>query len=287
VIPPLRKSPLTVDDDRLAWHILTFRVLCRCSQWTDNDTDLHRATGRLYFSFDDVTAYYCSGTLVEGSDDRSVILTAAHCILDDETGEFPVFSLFIPGQDDGGADNSDSSCENDPYGCFYPSFAVVSDEYASRGTLSNLNFDYGFYVAEGVATSEGDVLTPVAISFDGMTVGETGYALGYPTDYDPEFMYTAGEIQDSPLTEGYYIECSQLSGGASGGPWTQSDTSTGTMTVSAVTSWTWSSGDSAGAAPLHTGGAYCLYLAALSADLSSTESFVADCEAGGVSSEQA
>ena len=229
------------------------------------------------------TASYCTGTIVEGADDRTIILTAAHCIIgEDANGNpvYPEYALFIPKQDDGGSDTTDIDCSNDVYGCIPISFAVVSTSYETANTNDStirLNYDYGFFVAEGVTTDNGTELTPVPINFEGMTpyVADAG-VFGYPADADPEFMYSQGELQTSPLNEGYYMDCSTLGQGASGGPWTDHDIDWGFETQ-CVTSWIWADGSSGvGCAPLHTGGAECVYNAALSADLAS-ESFAAEC----------
>ena len=65
--------------------------------------------------------YICSGTLVEGADDRAIIATAAHCVYDGDAG-FPDHVMFIPGQDDGEGDASDFDCSNDPHGTYITTY---------------------------------------------------------------------------------------------------------------------------------------------------------------------
>ena len=224
----------------------------------------------------------CSGTLVDGGDDRAVIATAGHCLYDTSTRSFATNVMFIPGQDDGQSDISDFNCLNDPHGCIYPEFAVISNHYEKASYTRSFEYDYGFAVARDnhpgkdvgpdKDTFGGGVykaLKPMGISFGGMTLLQNGYLFGYPGSRDPMFMYTHGRVETSPVTTaGYYVECSGLSAGASGGPWTQSDPRTGEIVVSSVNSWGWTDGDLGMGAPgFETGGAECVYKAAVNANL--------------------
>lgn len=259
-------------------------------RYTQRGQDLHKAVGRIMFRFGNAN-YLCSGTLVEGANDRAIIATAAHCIFDTQSRSFPDYVMFIPGQDDGEGDSSDYNCSNDPHGCFYPTFGVISDEYQRASFANGFQYDYGFFVAPDMDsgpkngpdrdTFGGAVyksLTPMGISFQGMNYGQNTYLFGYPGSRDPQFMYTEGRADPSPITNGgWYVECSRLTGGASGGPWTQTDVTTGDMVVASVNSWGWSNGDSGmGSPPYDTGGAECVYNAARSANLNGSH-VVAPC----------
>lgn len=225
--------------------------------------------------------YYCTGTLVESAGDRLIISTAAHCVYDKDTESFATNIIFIPGQDDGGKDDTDRDCNNDFHGCFYPNWGLVTDKYASSSSSKRFNHDYGFYVVPKLISHDdmtsGDntdaALTQMGISFDpAMTYNENAFAFGYPRNLDPDFMFTHGRVVESPFgsDEGYYISCSQIGGGGSGGPWTQSDPSTGQIVVSSVTSWKWSNSKPGIGAPLfNTGGAQCVYDAANKIDIHS------------------
>lgn len=233
--------------------------------------------------------YLCSGTLVEGANDRAIIATAAHCIYDQKLQAFPDQILFIPGQDDGGDDTSDFRCSNDPHGCFYPKLGIISDKYQQAAFSLGFEYDYGFLVAEDESpgmdvapdreTFGGDVyktLKPMPITFEGMEYGRTSHLFGYPGARDPLFMYSSGRADESPITEGgWYVQCSGLAAGASGGPWTQSDPSTGEIVVASVNSWGWTNGDPGmGSPPYDTGGAECVYNNAITANLNSARSLV-------------
>lgn len=256
-------------------------MICSRSRYLARHQDLHKAVGRILFRFGNEN-FICSGTLVEGAHDRAIIATAAHCIFDEKKKTFPDHVMFIPGQDDGEGDSSNFDCTDDPHGCFYPTFGVLPDEYATSNSGIRYQYDYGFYVAPDADPGYGNgpdretyggkdykSLKPMPISFDGLKHGASTYIFGYPGARDPKFMYTEGSSLPSPITNGgSYVECSGLSGGASGGPWTQSDVSTGTMVVASVSSWGWGTGDPGiGASPYDDGGAQCVYEAAVSADL--------------------
>lgn len=261
------------------------------SPYTKRDQDLHKAIGRIVFSFDDQN-FLCTGTLVEGAHDRAVIATAAHCVFDRETGIFPDYVMFIPGQDDGKGDASDITCFNDPHGCFYPDLGVISDEYKKASYSSSFQYDYGFYVAPDTDPGKNNgpdrdtfggqkykSLTPMGITFDGMKYGDNDtYLFGYPGTHDPDFMYTHGRSAKSPITNGgWYVDCSRLTGGASGGPWTQSNPNSGHMVLASVNSWGWMNGDSGMGSPPYDLGAECVYDAANSAELKKGGDIVASC----------
>jgi len=270
------------------WRPFQLKSACSVSlaRYTKRDQDLHKAVGRIIF-IDEKTGvgWYCSGTLVDGANDRVIIATAAHCIYHDKS--FPKRVIFIPGQDDNGKDKSDFSCANDPHGCFYPKFGVISDEYrAVSDGPSQFQYDYGFYVAPDTDSGNNNgpdkasyagnsykSLVPMSISFDGIQEGENTYLFGYPLVDDPYLMYTQGLAETAPsyiTSGGWLVSCSRLSSSASGGPWTHSNPATGKITVRAITTWGWTDGrPGMGASPYDTGGAECVYNAANAANLNS------------------
>eukprot|EP00977_Amphora_coffeiformis_P003513 scaffold657_cov214-Amphora_coffeaeformis.AAC.7 len=235
----------------------------------------------------------CSGTLVEGAKDRAIISTAGHCVYDVTAKSFPDKVIFIPGQDDGEGDGTDQNCANDPHGCFYPTVGVISGHYQSSGFLPGLAYDYGFYVAPDTDPSDQNgpdrgtyrgptpyhSLTPMGISFKGVQNGNRFHLFGYPGSRDPQFMYTHGRAEEAPIkTGGNYVGCSGLTGGASGGPWTTPfPLATGRLVVTTVNSWGWGNEDPGiGAPPFNTGGAECVYKAALKANVNGNH-VVANC----------
>ena len=191
----------------------------------------------------------CSATLITGGEaqGRSIIATAAHCVYSREKGKFAHKFLFIPGQDDGATDQSDTTCSNDPYGCFAPKVVVIPEGYKTASTFGDATeFDFAFLLATGGPS----YLTPMNVSFTGMTYETVDtHLFGYPADRDvagkgAQFMHTADVIYSTEHPDltgrpGYYAPCSGLSGGASGGPWTQTDPVTGSLTLQSVNSWGW------------------------------------------------
>lgn len=108
----------------------------------------------------------------------------------------------------------------------------------------------------------------MGISFDGLAYNANTHLFGYPGARDPDFMYTEGYTETSPVTNGgWYVACSGLTGGASGGPWTQSNPNTGQMVVGSVNSWGWSNGNPGMGSPPYDVGAKCVYDAANAASL--------------------
>jgi len=101
-----------------------------------NGTAMAQATGRLIFMFGD-RACSCSGSALRNynSPDRSIIVTAAHCIYDEQAKLFASYILFVPGIDDGGKGVSNRDCSDDEFGCWVPEFAVVDSEWASVSVL--------------------------------------------------------------------------------------------------------------------------------------------------------
>lgn len=259
--------------------------------YTKREQDLHRAVGRIMFVLDG-NNYLCSGTLVEGANDRAIIATAAHCMYDPTLGSFPERVMFIPGQDDGEGDGSDYNCQNDPHGCFYPTVGVISHHYQQATFTEGFQYDYGFYVAPDTDPGNNNgpdrdtyggkgpykSLVPMGIAFDAMQYGKNTQLMGYPGSRDPKFMYTEGRADTSPITQGgWYVDCSGLSGGASGGPWTQSDVGSGRMTLGSVNSWGWTNSDPGMGSPPFGEGAKCVYEAANQADLNGGYQIVPSC----------
>ena len=194
---------------------------------------LQTAAGRIYFEMPTNSkktrwaGYVCSGTVVtDGASDRSLILTAAHCIYEDGYKSFARNVLFIPDQDATGT-GTDTNCENDRLGCWAPSGAVVDVDYTIRQFPDNHEWDMGFYVvpitgahrgiqtvAESLETATGSL----PMSFSVNTAGQETYGLGYSYSDDPNFMYCR-DTMGTQGTANWWLPGCGLSGGSSGGPW--------------------------------------------------------------------
>ena len=219
--------------------------------WTGGGT-VQNAAGRLYFEMPANPkqtrwqGYVCSGTTVtDGTDGRSIILTAAHCVYDDANKAFARNVLFIPDQADTTAAGTDRDCSNDKYGCWSPSFGVVDVNWTTRTFPANTAWDYAYYVVPdtgahtaGLTATDSESLEALAaqaVTFDAPTTGATATALGYSYSEDPKFMYCQEELGSESGGDWWLGSCG-LSGGASGGPWLQPGT-TGNEAIFSVNSW--------------------------------------------------
>jgi hypothetical protein len=220
------------------------------AEWSTGGA-VQTAAGRLYFEMPDHrnlrtwSGYVCSGTVVgDEAGDRSVILTAAHCVFDDVNKTFARNVLFIPNQAGGGSP-TDTDCTNDPIGCWAPAFGVVDQDWTTRSFPDNVAWDYAYYVVPGTAAHRGtpassdsleDAAGTLPVQFDAPAADRT-HALGYSFRDDPRFMYCAEEMTTRGPDNWWLPNCG-LSGGASGGPWVQPmDTGSGTGPIVSVNSW--------------------------------------------------
>lgn len=221
------------------------------AEWTAKG-DVQKAAGRLLFAMGANNYYVCSGTVArEVVSGRSIILTAAHCVYDDERKAFATNILFIPDQ----AHTSgvtDFNCGNDSFGCWIPSFGVVDVNWTKWIFPQNIEWDYAFYVVNDIGAHSYDQFSRSAASF--VTGNQTNdalddetwagslpisfaapkhdlsnstadftYALGYSYSYDPKFMYCAQDMTTNGKVNWWLPNCG-LSGGSSGGPWVQNGT---------------------------------------------------------------
>jgi len=224
------------------------------AEWNSGGV-VQRAAGRLYFEMPANArrtrwdGYVCSGTVVaDGTTNRSIILTASHCIYDDANKAFARNVLFIPDQADTTGAGTDLNCSNDPLGCWAPNFGVVDVNWTTRTFPDNVHWDYAFYVVSDVGAHQGTAaaaaldtaVQPMTVSFAN-TTGTLAYALGYSYDVDPQFMYCTDILQSLDADDWWLADCG-LSGGSSGGPWVQTmNTSTGNGPIISVNSWGYTS----------------------------------------------
>jgi len=222
------------------------------------------AAGRLYFEMPGNskrkgawTGYVCSGTVAtDGIAGRSLILTAAHCVYDDEHKAFARNVLFIPDQTDTTGSGTDLNCSNDPIGCWAPAFGVVDAKYTGTKFPNNDAWDYAFYVVSDTGAhtaglqSSLDALDSaagsLALSFltpshDTSDSSDFTYALGYSYDSDPNFMYCAEDMTTINGTINWWLPSCGLTGGSSGGPWIQ-PMSGGSGPIISVNSWGYTTG---------------------------------------------
>jgi hypothetical protein len=232
-----------------------------------------KSSGRILFQMADGW-YVCSGTAVtDSATDRSIVLTAAHCIYDDVAKAFALQAIFIPNQDDGESDKTDWNCSNDPYGCWILDHGVVDLNWTNRTFPDNIAWDYGFYVvsdtnawsitsdyqASGDLALDGTVGT-LALDLAAPDIGVTAHALGYSYDVDPELMYCKEPLATESTYGDFWLGKCDMSGGSSGGPWVQPmDEATGMGPVFSVNSWGYTSRSGMGGPVLHGSSAGLLF----------------------------
>ena len=205
--------------------------------WTAGG-NIQNAAGRIYFEMPSNSrrtrwaGYVCSGTVVtDTATDRSIILTASHCVYDDAYKAFARKVLFIPNQDGTTGSGTDLNCSNDPLGCWAPTLGVVDVNWTTRTFPDNVAWDYAFYVVGNNShsgTAAPSVLDaavfPMNINFSLPPLSLT-YGLGYSYDMDPNFMYCTDNLQNASAANWLLPGCG-LTGGSSGGPWVQPNSGT-------------------------------------------------------------
>ena len=140
--------------------------------------------------------------------------------------------------DDGGRDKTDRDCSNDPYGCIYLSKGLIPERYEKAADDQFWEHDFGFLVGPSLSPVLRRTISPMGISFEKVNFGLSTHLFGYPFDRDPFFMTSEGRLDESPYGDGgYFVACSGLKPGSSGGPWSQTLSSDGQIVLTSVTSW--------------------------------------------------
>ena len=264
------------------------------AHWTAGGT-VQRAAGRVYFEMPNNakragpwTGYVCSGTVANdgGMSDRSVIITAAHCVYDDANKAFARNVMFIPDQDGTTGSGTDLNCSNDPIGCWVPSLGVVDDDWTTRTFPDNIAWDYGFYVVKdsgaytpGINTKTGVLdadagFLNVSFSLPSANVAGTEdftHALGYSYNVDPNLMYCAEDMTTNGAVNWWLPSCG-LSGGSSGGPWVQPmNTTTGSGDIISVNSWGYTNSPGMAGPKLYGTSASCVFSTSATATIPGSE----------------
>ena len=215
------------------------------ASWTKAGEVL-KASGKVLFTLGSST-YVCSAAVVDDNkSDRSIILTAAHCVFDPATG-FASNWIFIPEYDSAPVRLSGSFCASTVHGCWTASSIVVSDAFASEPGFTNtaVQHDYAFVAvgAGGKSNSQlDDVVGSFPIAFSGLSANTDAYLFGYPAAgkyKGTDLVYSRGPIGfDANTSNTTYRVTSNMTGGSSGGPWFSSFNETsGTGTLMSVNSY--------------------------------------------------
>jgi hypothetical protein len=220
------------------------------ASWATGINDpITRITGKVLFAMGGGN-WVCSGSVVDDSRSGiySVVLTAGHCVVDADTGEWATNWLFVPAYDL----NPTFTCANTALGCWTATALVARREFATAGGFNDeaVQHDWGFAVMQGGGKTAGANLaldTTVGGGFalqTGSGVGATMTAIGYPASgkyRGNDLVYCRGTVGTDPLVDGltYSMPCG-MTGGSSGGPWV-GDTSQGyNATVRSLNSYGYS-----------------------------------------------
>jgi len=255
------------------------------SPWTDGGL-VQATAGRLLYEMPSNqrrkrwVAYVCSGTVAtDGTSGRSVIITAAHCVYDDANKAFARNVLFIPNQNDTTGTGTDSNCNNDPVGCWTPSFGVVDTNWTTRTFPDNIDWDYAYYVVSdtgahsGTGVNSDSLDTEVGsmnVDFSAPVVGDYTHGLGYSYSDDPNFMYCAEDMGTEGAVNWWLPSCG-LSGGSSGGPWVQ-PMNNGSGPIISVNSWGYTGSPGMAGPKLSGTSASCVFNSAQSTGFGSVPS---------------
>eukprot|EP00804_Cyclotella_cryptica_P016305 CCRYP_005757-RA/>CCRYP_005757-RA protein AED:0.02 eAED:0.02 QI:135/1/1/1/1/1/2/235/632 len=267
------------------------------AQWPYSGA-IQSSTGRILFDFGSET-HVCSGTVVNDGgvyNERSLILTAAHCAYDDLTKQFASNAVFIPDQADTTGSGTDFDCSNDKYGCWYLSFAVVEKGWAVNQFPSNAEFDYAFYVVhdyvsthiegytDGLTGTLDQDIIPAKVDFYADPHDNFFSSFGYSEDFDPTFRYCSGDaqyIREVPDYTNLWLPYCSLQGGASGGPWVANIDQAGVGTIMSLNSWGFVDGPGMAGPSLQTSSgskAECIFNVARTAqDPGSTRGYTVVC----------
>jgi hypothetical protein len=208
------------------------------------------ASGKVYFRMGG-TRYQCSGSVASDNNrpNYSLVLTAAHCAYDEVARAFATEWMFIPEWDSAPT----QTCANTKWGCWNATALVVHSGYATAGGFNTeaTIHDFAFAVVGNGGKTAGATLQLDAtvgsfpIAFDGINVGNTLYAFGYPAAgkyKGNDLTYCAGPIFEDPYNDEktWGMTC-DMTGGSSGGPWLSSfNAQSGSGTLSSLNSYGYS-----------------------------------------------
>jgi V8-like Glu-specific endopeptidase len=182
------------------------------ASWTKGGIPLN-ATGKVFFTMGSQT-YVCSGAIVNDSKtDRSLVLTAGHCIFDNETGLFATNFIFYPAFD--ATPIQDCTVSR----CLVANSLVAHSGFTSQTSFTTqaTQYDWGF------ASIPESSIAGFSLNSTPFSNGASSYAFGYPAGSPyggKDLVYCAGsvisDVNNGGLTWG--LGCN-MTGGASGGPW--------------------------------------------------------------------
>jgi V8-like Glu-specific endopeptidase len=191
-----------------------------------------RTTGKVFFTLSGHD-YVCSASTV-ASANADVVVTAAHCVKNG-TGAWATNWTFVPGYANG----------QEPYGSFSARRFYVASQWS---TQASNNYDVAFVRVN--PAREGGAKVPVVRAAGGQGIAFGGEpsrvtAFGYPADppySGARLYYCRGRVSPDPYheTDDSGLHC-EMTAGSSGGPWLDGfSPATGTGTITAVSSFKYS-----------------------------------------------
>ncbi len=197
--------------------------------WPATEPIAQTAVGKVFFSVGR-SNYVCSGALVnDGKIDRAIVLTAAHCVWNQGKRSNWVSNwAFVPNFDGGSKAK------------WYANALIAPLGFTSQKSFNNaaLAYDWAFAVLTPGFNNNGSSLPDVNYQFstttiannsydlniNGFEIGSKSFAFGYPAaaPYDGQSLkFVSSFIFSDPnnLNNTTWGMNSDLTGGASGGPW--------------------------------------------------------------------
>jgi len=165
-------------------------------------------------------SHFCTGSVVSSSA-GDLVVTAAHCVYDSDSGSYINDIAFVPGYHDG----------QQPYGLWTPSKIVVAQQWMDDG---DPDYDVAFVVVHQAGSS---ARIQDAVGADALGINPSSTALsqvvGYPSSTEQPITCANQTTQFSSTQ--LEFDCAGFPGGTSGGPFlTGVDSQTGLGTVSGV-----------------------------------------------------
>jgi hypothetical protein len=202
------------------------------ASWTGGG-DILNGTGRVLFTLGG-SDYICSGSVVQdGSSGRSVVLTAGHCVAENDGKTFATNWMFIPSFDTAPT----YTCSQTTYGCWVADALYVDTAFTNAGGFNDqaVQHDWAFAVVStggksGTAQLDTSVKVSFPIAFSGVSTGNVLSAFGYPAAgryKGKDLTYCRGPIgTDASTGNTTWSMACNMTGGSSGGPWVSTTNTT-------------------------------------------------------------
>lgn len=192
-------------------------------------------TGKVLFAMGS-SYYVCSASVVtDNASDRSIVLTAGHCVYDQATGQFATNWMYIPNYDAKPArlSTGDTFCGSTVHGCWTATSLVAHSGFTSQTRFNDaaVLHDFGFAVLGLGGNHSGgsgdpkvlvETLGSHQIAFNNIDSGVVD-AFGYPAAQKykgNDLVYCEGPIGfDFRMDNDTYRIACDMTGGSSGGPW--------------------------------------------------------------------